>query len=127
MEARPTVYQEGDTLPSGRKTEEVARLARLWWDNTGRHLIGREFNQNQDAPRVRAARAGAPGIVIRASKGPLLRDGILDGTLWFLLTDKEKALVMAAFEVYKLSPAGQALAQQQDEDAKVPEIALRRQ
>lgn len=120
------VYQERDVLPSGRKTNDVAILAEKWWNDTGRRLIHQQFNMHQDAPKVRSARANLPGIVIPGDKGPLLRDGILDGAPWSRLTDAERSKVMAAYEAGVLSDEAQARAKQYDEDQKLPQIVLTR-
>jgi hypothetical protein len=120
------MYQEGDRLPSGRKVEEVALACEQWWDAKGRYLVPASFNQNQAAPKVIAARAGAPSIIIRAAKVRELPDGILDGAVWADLKGFEKAKVMAAYEVYQMSEAGQKLAAQQDAAKKLPAVVLKR-
>lgn len=76
-------------LDSGMRVTEAIAKAEKWW-NEYRGAVAGHFNVHQDAPRVRAAANGAPGIVIKGEIVETVPSGILSGRPWRDLTLEER-------------------------------------
>lgn len=77
-----------DRLPtSGMTVREVLARAEAWWDATGRHVMGREFN------RLRGTARTAKGIIIPGEATQDLPSNILNGEPWAALNTRERAEV----------------------------------
>lgn len=81
---------------TGFSVDEAIVRASKWWDEW-RGAVRRDFNTRKEAPRVKMAAHGAPGIVIKGDEVQDLPDGILSGKAWRNLTDKERSRIVATW------------------------------
>jgi hypothetical protein len=99
-------------LDSGMSVGEAVERASAWWDQTGRHLIAKEKNQQRT---VYATPAGAAAAISRAELADVIPSGILRGLPWDQLDQREKLQVVRTWhhhhvEVPDVEPARRHLA-----------------
>ena len=88
---------------SDKAKADIVRLAAVWWDVTGRHLVRPSINETKAANDVRIGK-GMPSFIIKHAPEKDLNDGILLARKWDDLTKAECARVVAAFVRYKFIP-----------------------
>lgn len=74
---------------------EKAFLARLWWNNTGRQLLVKQFKGNISVENERVSAGGR--IKIAGDKTPEIQSGISLGLEWNQLTIPEQMQVIDAW------------------------------
>lgn len=82
-------------IPEKRKAA-IVKAAAKWWDETGRRLVKKRFNLEEQGRKV-VAGGSSPGFVIAGNVVPTIPSPLLLGQPWDDLTPRERGQLLKVY------------------------------